>query len=972
LTAARIPRATYRLQLHADFRFADATALVPYLAALGVSHVYCSPYLRARPGSLHGYDIVEHGALNPEIGSEAEFEAFVAALKAHGMGQLFDMVPNHMAVMGSDNAWWLDVLEHGPASRYAGYFDIDWQPVNIELTSKVLVPVLGEQYGVCLERGELKADFDAAAGSFGITYFSHRFPVDPREYPRLLGKLGTALDAREDTGLAALSAACSALPSRTDTAPGRAAERERAAPALKHQLSQLASTSPRLAAAIDRALREINGTPGERASFGALHELLEAQAYRLAYWRVASDEINYRRFFDINELAAVRMENPDVFEATHRLALDLAAAGKVDGLRIDHPDGLYDPAAYFLRLQESYAARRGEPLPAAAGGKPARPLYVVIEKITEHGEDLPPGWAVHGTTGYRFAAVVNGLFIDGAAQRKIERVYRGFVPEVSDFNDISYRGKREVVYGALASELAVLATELLRIARADRRTRDYTYNNLRQALAEVAACFPVYRTYVTDRASPQDERYVTWAIAQAKKRSTAADTTVLDFIRRALLAIAPDDAPPGLRERMRGFAMKFQQFTAPANAKGVEDTAFYRYFPLASINEVGTDGDSFGFPVSAFHGASSERAAQWPHTLLATSTHDNKRSEDVRARIDVLSESPAMWRLMLRRWSRLNRTRKRKVDAERAPSRNDEYLLYQTLIGTLPPDAVEADALNVEVLAAYRGRIEAYMLKAVREAKVHTSWHNVNEAYETAVVEFVRGLLGKTEGNLFLNDLREQVRGIAWFGALNSVSMALVKLTSPGVPDIYQGNEMLDFSLVDPDNRRPVDYERRKRMLDELKAAAAASSFSAIAHGYAANPGDGRAKLWVISRALELRRAHPALFELGDYLPLAVEGPRAAHLVAYARRHDGVAAVTIAGRLWASLGLDPQRPPLGAEVWKETFVDVGALGSEATGIDVLTGAAVPMEDRRIRVADAFAAFPGALVLFPGKARRTSP
>ncbi len=956
MSSARIPRATYRLQLHADFTFAHAIALVPYLAGLGVSHVYCSPYLRARPGSRHGYDIVDHATLNPEIGDHADFARFVAALKAHGMGQIFDMVPNHMAVMGSDNAWWLDVLEHGEASPYARYFDIDWHPVNIELTSRVLVPVLGEQYGVCLERGELKVGFDGKAGAFFVSYFDHRFPVDPREYPRVLARIAAALQADEREALSALSADCAQLPSRTETGDGCGTEQRSRADACKERLSQLAAASPSFRAAVSGTLHELNGTPGNRASFEPLHELLEAQAYRLAYWRVASDEINYRRFFDVNELAALRMEEPEVFEATHGLALDLAASGEVEGLRIDHPDGLHDPAAYFRRLQEGYAARAGTALPAAEPGKPQRPLYVVVEKITEHGEDLPADWAVHGTTGYRFAAVVNGLFIDGAARRKIERAYRAFVTDATDFHEAAYRGKREVIYGALASELAVLATELLRIARADRRTRDYTYNTLRQALAEVAACFPVYRTYVTDRASAQDERYVSWAIAAAKKRSTAADVTVFEFIRSVLLVAAPDEAAPALRRRISGFAMKFQQFTAPANAKGVEDTAFYRYFPLASINEVGTDGDAFGFPVSAFHGVSSARAEQWPHTMLATSTHDNKRSEDVRTRIDVLSEAPGVWRLLVRRWARMNRTRKRKAEGERAPSRNDEYLLYQTLIGTLPVDLPDAGALD-----DYRERIERYMVKAVREAKVHTSWLNVNEPYETAVIEFVRGLLGRVEGNLFLDDLRAQARGIAWFGMLNSLSMALLKFTSPGIPDIYQGNELGDLSLVDPDNRRPVDYDLRRRLLDELKAAAEAPGFADTVRTYAQNAADGRAKLWVTWRALGLRRQHPDLFQLGDYTPLSVEGPRASHVIAYARRHEGKVAVTIAGRLWASLGLEQGALPLGDAVWKDTFVDVSALGDGLRAIDVLSGVPLLIAGQRVPMGRVFAAFPAALL-----------
>jgi len=965
-SAARIPRATYRLQLSRDFTFARATALVPYLAALGVSHVYCSPYLRARPGSTHGYDITDHAALNPEIGSAEDLERFVAALHGHGMGQILDVVPNHMGVMGADNAWWLDVLENGPASMYADHFDIDWQPVNVTLANQVLVPVLGDHYGLVLERGELKLAFDAPSGSFSVFYFEHRFPVDPREYPRMLDRALKALgpnDVPEPVGseLSSLVAALGHLPAREDTAPDRIAERHRDKEVHKRRLARLAAEIPQVGEAIERAIRQLNGTVGDRASFEPLHELLEAQAYRLAYWRVASDEINYRRFFDINDLAGLRMESEAVFEATHRLVLDLAAQGKVDGVRIDHPDGLYDPAQYFRRLQDRYAHLAGAEVAPGDDGRPARPLYVLVEKITAGHEHVPESWAVHGTTGYRFATVVNGLFVDATARGKLDRTYREFIGEDLEFAEVAYRGKRAIMRAALASELTVLATELLRIARADRRTRDYTFNTLREALSEVVACFPVYRTYIARTASVQDRRHVDWAIAHAKRRSRAADVTIFDFVRSALLARAPKDAPAELKARFRAFAMRFQQFTAPVAAKGVEDTAFYVYNRLVSLNEVGGDPELFGFTVSAFHGASADRAARWPHTMLATSTHDNKRSEDVRARIDVLSETPAAWRLLLRRWSRMNRARKRIVDGAPAPSRNDEYLLYQTLLGTFPFGDLDAGRL-----AEYRDRIERYMVKAVREAKVHSSWINASEPYETATVEFVRQLLGRFEGNLFLEDLAAQTRLLGWFGLLNSLSMTLVKLASPGVPDIYQGNETLDFSLVDPDNRRPVDYARRKAMLEEMKGLASSSGLAYAALAMASAPENGRAKLWTTWRALELRRAHPQLFERGDYVPLAVTGSRASHVVAFARRHEGRAVIAVAARLWASLGVDAGKPPLGDAVWGDTQVSLEPLTVTGHPVNVLTGEKLAVVDGQLRLGAVFAHFPAGLVVVAGQ------
>ena len=973
---ARIPRATYRLQLNRDFTFADAAGLVPYLDALGVSHVYCSPYLRARANSTHGYDIIDHNTINPDLGGAEGFERLCAALRARGMGQILDMVPNHMGVMGADNAWWMDVLENGPASAFGDFFDIDWQPVNPELVNRVLVPVLGNHYGAVLEAGELKLAFEAERGSFSVFYYENRFPVDPRDYPRMLDRAlqsleGTRMTEAALAEAASLAAAFAHLPSRDQTAAEKTAERNRDKELHKRRLAQLAREHPALAEAIEHAVRALNGTPGRRASFDALDALLEAQAYRLAFWRVASDEINYRRFFDINDLAALRMENEAVFNATHGFVLGLVAEGKVDGLRIDHSDGLYDPAQYFRRLQEHHARLAGLDAPGVdADGRPARPLYVVVEKIAARHEHVPETWAVHGTTGYRFATVVNALFVDRSARGKLGRVWRTFSGESVDFDEAAYSGKRDITRSALASELTVLATELLRIARADRRTRDYTFNTLRQAIAEVASCLPVYRTYVGDRLTPQDRRYIDWAVAHARKRMRSADTTVFEFLRLALLASPPKEAPPALRERYRTFAMKFQQFTSPVAAKGVEDTAFYRFNRLVSLNEVGGDPDMVGITLAAFHGASADRAARWPHTLLATSTHDNKRAEDVRCRIDVISEMPAAWRLALRRWSRMNASHQRGIDGDTAPSRNDEYLLYQTLLGTFPDEPMDAAALD-----AYRDRIERYMLKAVREAKAHTSWINVNAEYEAAVAGFVRGLLRRLESNPFLDDLRLQARPIAWFGMLNSLSMALVKLTSPGVPDFYQGNEIFDLSLVDPDNRRPVNYARRRALLDELGRIAAGSA-EELARGVRAffeSLHDGRAKLWLVWRALQFRRERDELFLKGDYYPIAASGERSGHLAAYARRLGDNGIVVAAGRLFASMGLAPGTLPVGESAWGDTMLDLSFLPERTPLVNVLTGESVATDaSRHLRLSQAMADFPAALLAYGNPAGRPNP
>ena len=848
-TQARIPRATYRLQLHRGFTFDDAARIAPYLEKLGVSHAYCSPVLRARAGSLHGYDVVSHREINPELGGREGFERMAAALRARGIGIVLDVVPNHMCI-GADNAWWLDVLENGPMSEYARYFDIDWEPIDPDLRGKVLLPVLGEPYGEALARGELKVAPDPRTGKLEARYFDHRFPLHP----------GT-----------------------------------------------LSATSPEGLNSPDR-----------------LHELLERQAYRLAYWKVASDEINYRRFFDVTDLAALRVEDEAVFEATHGLVLDLAAAGLVDGLRIDHPDGLRDPARYFERLQEGYAKRVGDPQAF---------LYVVAEKIAARHEQLPRRWAVHGTTGYRFASVVNGLFVDRSARGRVDRIWRAFTGERYDFEEAAYQGRRAVLRGMLASELNTLATRLFRIARADRRTRDYTFHTLRHSLAEVAACFPVYRTYIVDKPSPQDKRFIEWAVARAAQRSDAAEPAGFGFVRDALLGRAPPGASDALAAQVLAFAASFQQFSAPVAAKGVEDTALYNYNRLVSLNEVGGDPDAFGITVAAFHGASADRAAHWPHTILATSTHDNKRSEDVRCRIDVLSEMPAAWRLLLRRWRTLNRSRRTLAHGKPAPSANDECLLYQTLLGTFPVDLQDEEAAR-----EYRGRIERYMLKAAREAKANTSWINPNAEYEAALAGFVRAALSPGP---FLDDLRSQARAIAWFGALNSLSLALIKFTSPGVPDLYQGNELLDFSLVDPDNRRPVDYEMREKALDAMTMTAA--------------------KLFVTSRLLNARRCHHELFRNGSYQPLRVSGARSEHAIAYARRHEGGTLVVIAGRLFAKLMQQPDRLPLGAAVWGDTRIEIEfAPGKTLTNL--LTGEGVEVADDGIRLSTAFATFPGAALL----------
>ena len=962
------PRATYRLQLHREFTFADATRLVPYLAALGVSHVYCSPYLRARAGSRHGYDIVDHAALNPEIGDRAAFDRFAQALADHAMGQIVDVVPNHMAVMGADNAWWMDVLENGQASVYADHFDIDWHPPDPDLAGKVLVPVLGDHYGRVLEKGELQLRYETETGAFAVHYHEHRLPIDPRDYSILLdlalagsAQLANPLPEPATSALASLATAFRRLSARDDLNLAHLAERNRDKELHKVRLAALLREHSALAPSIEQAVRTVNGTPGDAASFATLHGLLEAQAYRVAFWRVASDEINYRRFFDINDLAALRMESEAVFEATHRFVLDLAAEGKVHGLRIDHPDGLYDPATYFERLQRRYASLTRRESEEPRDGDDRTPLYIVIEKIEAPHERLPASWRIHGTTGYRFAHLLNGVFVDAAARMRVDRAWRAFVGgEAFDFGQAAHDGKRRVMQTSLTAELSVLANRLRRIARADRGTRDLTLSTLSQALMEIAACFPVYRTYVAATISAQDRRYIDWALAVARKKSRNADASVFDFIRDVLLVRPPDGAAQATLDAYRAFAMRFQQFSAPVTAKGVEDTSFYIFNRLVSLNEVGGDPDQFGTSVKAFHRANAERLAHWRDTMLAGSTHDNKRSADVRARIDVVSEMPAAWRLRMRRWSRINRTRKSTVDDLPAPSRNDEYLLYQTLVGTLPTE--ELDAAGLE---RYRARIEQYMIKAAREAKLHTSWLTVNEEYESALKAFVAALLDDVASNAFLADLRSAARAFAWFGALNSIAMSLLHFTAPGVPDIYQGNEMIDLSLVDPDNRRAVDYALRAQMLSQMKAIASGTeeSLSARVHALLATPHDGRLKMWVTWRTLALRREYPELFARGEYVPITVGGERARHAVAYARRQGSSGLIAVAGRLFASLGLEQSVAPVGEGVWGNATLGLDFLPPGTQLYDVLTGATHQVSADGVALARVFAAIPVALLRY---------
>jgi (1->4)-alpha-D-glucan 1-alpha-D-glucosylmutase len=962
MKAPSIPDAVYRLQFNRDFTFSQAAALVPYLASLGISHCYASPYLRARPGSTHGYDIIDHQHLNPEIGTLEDYERFVAALHEHGMGQILDIVPNHMGIMGSDNVWWLDVLENGQASTYAKYFDIDWEPLNEELQGKVLVPVLGDQYGSVLDRGELRLAFDKQKGEFHLVYFEHHFPIDPREYPSLLSlgidTLERELGTHEEhfLELQSLTSAFSHLPGRKELRPEQRTERLRDKEIHKRRLATLCEKSPPVAKFIERNIAAMNGTPGDSASFDALDGLIKAQAYRPTFWQVAADDINYRRFFDINDLAALRQENEDVFKQTHEFVLQLLRDGKIDGLRIDHPDGLYNPREYFERLQGIQAASRGDICDA-------KPYYIVAEKILTGNETLPDSWPIHGTTGYNFTNLVNGLFIDPAGERRMDRIYRAFLGKCIDFRESLSECKKLVMDRWLNSELNVLATQLNRIALADRHTCDFTLNALRDALTEVIAKFPVYRTYVTgEEVSPTDCRHITEAVNGAKARSRSTDSTVYDFIREVLLTSRAEGRPEAYQRAVIHFAMRFQQYTSALMAKGLEDTCFYRYNRLVSLNEVGGDPLHFGVSPQEFHGKIQARARDWPHEMVATSTHDSKRSEDVRARINMLPEIPLAWNHQLRIWRKLNRKKKAIIGGAEAPDPNDEYLLYQTLVGAWPYGTA-----NRSPTPDFAERISNYMLKGMREAKQKTSWARHNEPYESAVGDFINSILQSTE---FLDTFLPFQRTTAHFGMLNGLSQTLLKLTVPGVPDVYQGNELWEFSLADPDNRHAVDFAIRERALQRLKCFLDGRSDKPmpLVRELLERPEDGQIKLYVIRQTLSLRKGNADLFRDGQYVPLRSIGDYAKHVVAFARAHKSGMMIVAVPRLCATLLKGEPRLPSGGDLWKDTRIRLSD-GAGRVFRNVFTGNVVEAEARQgspvLTAAELFDEFPVALLTLVG-------
>ena len=996
----RVPTATYRLQLGPHLTFTELRAIVPYLSALGISDCHLSPFLQPCSEASHGYDVADHGRLNAALGTEADYAALAETFRRHGMGQIMDIVPNHMGISGSRNRWWMDVLENGRASAHAGSFDIEWEPIKPELKDKVLLPMLGDQYGYVLENQELQLQFED--GAFSLRYYESVLPLAPATYVDILS---WRLDELEQTlgaegphllELRSIVTALGHLPQETEHVAARLAEREREKEIVKRRLATLMRDSASIREFVDENVHRYNGIKGDARSFDRLDELIARQAYRPAFWQTAGDEINYRRFFDINELAAIRMEDPPVFEAAHRLVFRLVREGAVTGLRIDHPDGLYAPIRYLRDLQRRCFLERARYVRHAEGGETtepaeweaavlseldrriaeheaaegtsggdngeqgglgllrrwsatrhtvpgrlvravramlgrptptdnvARPFYIVTEKILMPEERLPPRWPAAGTTGYEFLNAINGLFVDAAGAQSLTATYERFIGARLEFAEVAYQSKRLVMETTMASEIAMLGQRLGRISERRRSARDFTDRMLTEALREVIACFPVYRTYVATTDSDvaeRDRRYVKAAVAEAQRRNPSMSASTFEFIGSLLWLALPADMSDVERAEVVDFVRRFQQLTGPFTAKGIEDTAFYRYHRLISLNEVGSHPDVFGVSPEEFHRRCLERLAHWPGAISVLSTHDTKRGEDVRARINVLSEIPDEWRARVRAWHRLNLAKKTRVDGEPAPDNNEEYFLYQTLVGAWPLGS------NTGEHDAFVERIQRYMHKALREAKVHVSWINPRPEYDQAVRSFIARLLDRSQLNEFLDDFLPFQARVAELGFYNSLSQTILRLAAPGIPELYQGAELWDLNLVDPDNRRPVDFTRRQAALSELRGRieGAGADSAGLAGELLEQRQDGRVKLYVIQRALECRRQHAQLFLRGDYVPLEVSGERAKHLCAFARSHAEEEAIVVVPRLLSPL-IGPGMP-VGSQVWGEDAVILPGTGS---------------------------------------------
>ncbi len=947
----RVPTATYRVQFNPQFGFDDARTLIPYLRELGISDLYCSPILQARYGSPHGYDVTDALALNRELGTEEQFEELTNELRRCGMGLLLDIVPNHMAA-SPQNLWWMDVLENGPSSCFAPYFDIDWSLSyeNGTLEGKVLLPILATPFEEVVEEGHFRLGLDD--GGLFVDCNGIRLPLDPTSYGTVLGyRLDTLRHSVDgaDKGLRELTHLLDVLeqlPPRTTTTPERVQARYQSSHAIKARLWRLYQSYPQVKSLVDNNLGAFNHMRRDAQGRLLMEQLLGEQAYQLEFWRTGVARINYRRFFDISDLVGVRVEEDGVLEATHARIFQMVWSGQVTGLRVDHIDGLLEPQAYLHRLQ----AGAGQGNSRERAGKA---IYVVVEKILGADENLPQEWAVCGTTGYEFLDAVNGVFVDAPGYNSLRTTYESFTGCESRLADVAYEQKKKVIEQLFVAELARLARRLRALAQQDEQAGDLNQDELMRAILEVTACCPVYRTYVRDfDITARDRNYIARSLEDAKRRSKGACTCGLRFLGRVLILDFPPSLPQHGKSAWLQFVMQWQQFTGPAMAKGLEDTALYTYNALLSLNEVGSHPEAIGSCVSAFHRHNQSRLRRWRHALSATSTHDTKRSEDVRARINVLSELHDEWSKRLKRWSDWNRPRKQLVDGRLVPDSNEEIHLYQTLLGAWP--------LQQSEVAEFKQRVLAYVVKAAREAKNNTSWTCVNEAYEAALTGFVEAILGEDGSRDFLPDFVKFQKRIAFYGMLNALAQVLLKIASPGVPDLYQGTELWDFSLVDPDNRRAVDFTKRRNLLDDLKRREREDTthlVEELLHKW----DDGRVKLYLTYRALCFRQANTELFAQGDYLPVYASGVRAENVVAFARRMGSewglVAVPRLSTRLVPVGGL-----PLGSEVWgsDHLFLPVDA---PSRWRNIVTGEAIQCQTAttRLPLSAVFRMFPVALL-----------
>jgi (1->4)-alpha-D-glucan 1-alpha-D-glucosylmutase len=907
-----IPVATYRVQLTADFNFDAAAAIVPYLKALGITHLYASPFMKARKGSSHGYDVVDHTKFNPELGGEAGFERFSEALKRHDLGLILDFVPNHVGVHFADNPWWLDVLEWGPASPHAVSFDIDWDILPYRTRPGVLLPIIGSSYGEALDKGEIELRYDPGEGSFSAWYFEHRLPIAPERYGEVLRTIVRQVVAED-------SAAGKSLLDLASRYGGLRHPNRSEAPTFKAELRNI----PGNADIIARGLDAYRAGPDRAAQTLALHHLLERQHYRLGHWRLASSDINYRRFFDINTLAGLRVEDAGTFDAIHRLVKKLVAEGRLDGLRLDHIDGLRDPAQYFQRLRR---------LIRDAQGKDTKPFYMVVEKILGEHERLHPFAGVDGTTGYEWLNAIAQVLVDGKGIESLGEVWRQISNLPPRLEPVLKEAKRRVLETLLTSEFTVLTRLLARIAGGHYSTRDYSADSLRQALELYILHFPVYRTYLTAGGPTESDRaLISETIEKARAEWYAADEGVFDFLRDTLTMdlIKPGRAAHSA-PRVRRFALKLQQFTGPVMAKSLEDTAFYRYHRLLALNEVGGDPSAGALTLEAFHEAMAVRGKEWPHGMTATATHDTKRGEDARARLMALSEIPGEWTSAVARWKVLNAPHLVTDGDARAPSATFEYMLYQALLGAWPLG--ERDDSFLE-------RMQAYALKTAREGKQETSWLNPNQAYEAGLRTFLAGILDRGLSAEFLTSLETLAKRVALLGALNSLSQITLKATIPGVPDFYQGTEFWDLSLVDPDNRRPVDFDARAAALPAMET----PEWESLAQRWP----NGHVKLAWTRHLLKLRTELADVFAHGDYQPLEVSGPHRDHIIAFARRRGRDAAIVVVAKSFATFSQ-------GGRVWPRAEAFDGVLNIRGYSVEGIDGA-------EMRLSDLFQELPAAVL-----------